>query len=153
MHLLVTDPATPDVAALLSEHLADMHASSPACSVHALDVERLRAPHVTFVAARDEDGALLGVGALSRLSPDHAEIKSMRTSATHRGEGVGRAVLDHLVAIARDEGLTRVSLETGTAAAFLPAHRLYERAGFEHCEPFAHYTVDPHSRYYTLALT
>jgi putative acetyltransferase len=130
-----------------------MHASSPACSVHALDVERLRAPHVTFVAARDEDGALLGVGALSRLSPDHAEIKSMRTSATHRGEGVGRALLDHLVAIARDEGLTRVSLETGTTGAFLPAHRLYEGAGFEHCGPFAHYTVDPHSRYYTLALT
>ncbi|MFP5359807.1 MAG: GNAT family N-acetyltransferase [Actinomycetes bacterium] len=153
MKLQITDPATPDVAALLGEHLADMHASSPACSVHALDVERLRAPGVTFVAARGDDGALLGVGALSRLSPDHAEIKSMRTAAARRGAGVGRAVLDHLVAIARHEGLTRVSLETGTTAAFFAAHRLYERAGFERCAPFAHYTVDPHSRYYTLALT
>lgn len=147
--LRIEDPAAPDIVALLGEHLADMHATSPAESVHALDVEALRAAHVTFVAARDATGDLLGVGALARLDPGHAEIKSMRTAAAARGRGVAAAVLGRLLELARDAGVTRVSLETGTQDFFRPAHRLYERHGFEPCGPFGSYAVDPCSRFYT----
>ncbi|WP_062518481.1 GNAT family N-acetyltransferase [Demequina gelatinilytica] len=152
MHIATADPGTPDIAALLSEHLEDMHATSPACSVHALDVERLRAPHVSFVAARDDAGALLGVGAIAVIEPGHGEIKSMRTAGDQRGRGVATAVLDHLLGRARELGLSRVSLETGTAEPFHAAHRLYERSGFTECGPFAGYALDPFSRFYTRSL-
>ncbi|WP_062465194.1 GNAT family N-acetyltransferase [Demequina soli] len=152
MRISVTDPAAPDIVALLTEHLADMHATSPAESVHALDVERLRAPHVTFLAARTDDGALMGVGALTEPGDGPAEIKSMRTAAAHRGLGVAAAVLAALVEVARERGHVHVSLETGTEGYFAAAHRLYERAGFIECGPFGPYTLDPHSRYYTLEL-
>ncbi|WP_062521867.1 GNAT family N-acetyltransferase [Demequina silvatica] len=149
MHISATDPATPDVVELLTEHLADMHATSPACSVHALDVERLRAPHVTFVAARDDAGVLLGVGALADLGEGHAELKSMRTATAARGRGVAAAVVEELLGVARQRGVARVSLETGTGEYFSAAHRLYERAGFTECGPFGSYTLDPFSRFYT----
>ncbi|WP_062318581.1 GNAT family N-acetyltransferase [Demequina maris] len=153
MQISVADPAVPDVVALLAEHLADMHATSPAESVHALDVERLRAPHVTFLAARSDAGELMGVGALAELGDGHAEVKSMRTAHGHRGAGVAAAVLDALVDAARAQGCTRVSLETGTEAYFAAAHRLYARAGFVDCAPFADYVEDPHSRFFTLTLS
>nr|WP_228374279.1 GNAT family N-acetyltransferase [Demequina phytophila] len=149
MRISPTDPATPDVVELLTEHLADMHATSPACSVHALDVERLRAPHVTFVAARDDAGVLLGVGALAGLGEGHAELKSMRTARPARGRGVAAGVVRALLEVARANGVTRVSLETGTGDYFSAAHRLYEREGFAECGPFGTYTLDPFSRYYT----
>ncbi|MDN4477163.1 GNAT family N-acetyltransferase [Demequina sp. SYSU T00039] len=152
VRIAVEDPATDDVVALLSEHLADMHATSPAESVHALDVRALRAPHVTFLAARDHAGALLGVGALAVLGPDHGEIESMRTTPAARGRGVAAAVLARIVDLGRERGLARLSLETGTQDFFAPAHRLYERHGFVACGPFGSYRSDPHSRFYTLAL-
>lgn len=148
----IEDPVAPDILALLGEHLADMHATSPAESVHALDVEALRAAHVTFVAARDQEGVLLGVGALARLDGGHAEVKSMRTAREARGRGVAAAVLTRLLELAGEAGVSRVSLETGTQDFFGPAHRLYERHGFEVCGPFASYAVDPHSRFYTRAV-
>jgi putative acetyltransferase len=95
---------------------------------------------------------LLGCGALKELTPVHGEIKSMRTADTHRGKGVGRAMLAHLLAVARERGYERVSLETGATPAFLPALRLYESAGFQRCGPFADYTEDPHSVYMTRLL-
>lgn len=147
------DPAAADVVALLAEHLADMHATSPAESVHALDVQALRAPHVTFLAARDGAGVLLGVGALAMLDPHHGEIKSMRTAHDARGRGVAAAVLASIVSLARERGLDRISLETGTQGFFAPAHRLYERHGFAACDPFGSYGPDPHSRFYTRVLT
>jgi len=140
-----------DVRALLTEHLADMHAVSPPESVHALDLEALRAPGVTFVAAR-EDGVLLGCGALKELDGAHGEVKSMRTAAGARGRGVAAAVLAHLLAVARERGYRRVSLETGAEDFFAPARRLYTRHGFAPCAPFADYTHDPHSVYLTLEL-
>ncbi|WP_062304840.1 GNAT family N-acetyltransferase [Demequina subtropica] len=152
MQIALADPGSPDITALLTEHLADMHATSPACSVHALDVDRLRAPHVRFVAARDGDGALLGVGAIAVIEPVHGEIKSMRTAGDQRGRGVATAVLDHLMGVGRDLRLVRVSLETGTSEPFHAAHRLYERAGFTECGPFAGYALDPFSRFYTREL-
>lgn len=152
MRIEVEDPATPDTISLLESHLDDMRRTSPPESVHALDVERLRAAHVTFLAARNEDGTLVGVGALAGLTPTHGEIKSMRTAPEARGRGVAAAVLARLVGLARERGYVRVSLETGTQPFFAPAHRLYERHGFEPCEPFGAYGPDPHSRFYTLAL-
>ncbi|WP_062206137.1 GNAT family N-acetyltransferase [Demequina salsinemoris] len=149
MRIAPEDPATPDIVALLEEHLSDMHDTSPAESVHALDVERLRRPGITFLAARDDAGVLLGVGALAELDPSHGEIKSMRTAGAARGRGVAGAVLSALLDAARERGLARVSLETGTHEFFAAAHRLYERAGFAPTGPFADYTEDPHSRYFT----
>ncbi|MFC7497345.1 MULTISPECIES: GNAT family N-acetyltransferase [unclassified Nocardioides] len=145
------DPLTPDVVALLDEHLSDMHATSPPESVHALSHAALADSTITFVTARD-GGELLGCGALKQLTADHAEIKSMRTTDAARGRGIATAVLGWLLAEARDRGLARVSLETGTEDYFDAAHRLYQRHGFVDCEPFADYALDPHSRYMTLSI-
>ena len=151
MDVSLDDPRTPDVVALLSEHLADMYATSPAESVHALDVDRLAVPSVLFVTAR-EDGRLLGCGALKDLGGGHGEIKSMRTAHDARGRGVAAAVLRRLLDEARRLGMTRVSLETGTQEYFAAAVRLYRRHGFVDCGPFGEYVLDPNSRYMTIAL-
>lgn len=151
MRIEIDDPTAADVLALLEEHLRDMHEHSPPGSVHALDVRGLVAPEITFFTAR-EGGALLACGALKELDAAHAEIKSMRTPATLRRRGAGRAMLAHLVGEARARGYQRLSLETGSAPAFAPAHRLYETAGFEPCGPFADYVADPNSVFMTLRL-
>lgn len=153
MRVTGEDPTADDVLALLQEHLDDMHATSPPESVHALDVERLRAPDITFVTARADDGALLGCGALKQHDATLGELKSMRTTAAARGRGVAATVLAHLLDAARDRGLGRVSLETGAEDYFAPARRLYGRHGFAPCPPFAGYTDDPNSVYLTLPLT
>ncbi len=152
MRISPEDPATPDVVRLLDEHLTDMHDTSPAESVHALDVTRLQRPGIVFLAARDDDGSLLGVGAIAELDPTHGEIKSMRTAPAARGRGVAAAVLTELLRVARERGYRDVSLETGTHDFFAAAHRLYERAGFVPTGPFADYAEDPHSRYFTIRL-
>ncbi|GAA4714287.1 GNAT family N-acetyltransferase [Nocardioides conyzicola] len=151
MEVRIDDPRRDDVVALLLEHLADMRATSPPESIHALDVDALAVPAITFVTAR-EDGVLLGCGALKALDDDHAEIKSMRTTQAARGRGVAGEVLGWLLAEARARGLARVSLETGTEDYFAPAHRLYLRHGFVDCGPFGDYVLDPHSRYLTMVL-
>ncbi len=145
------DPARPDVTALLREHLADMVATSPPESVHALDVEALRAPSITFVTAR-RDGLLLGCAALRELDPAHAELKAMRTTAAARGTGVGRALLVHLIGLARERGHARLSLETGTQPYFAPARTLYAAHGFVPTGPFGDYRPDPNSAYLTREL-
>jgi putative acetyltransferase len=128
-----------------------MRAISPPESVHALAPEQLRAPGVAFYAAWAGE-TLAGVGALKALDAAHGEIKSMRTAPAFRGRGVGAALLAHLIAVARERGYARVSLETGTSAPFVPAQRLYEKAGFADCAPFAAYRADPFARFMTLAL-
>ncbi len=140
-----------DVLALLDEHLAEMRATSPAESVHALPVDGLRADGVMFWSARAGD-VLVGCGALKDLGGGHAEIKSMRTAASARGRGVGHRLLRHLLDEARRHGCTRVSLETGTQDHFLPARRLYERHGFVSVGPFGDYTLDPSSTFYSREL-
>lgn len=147
----VEPPTAPDVVALLTEHLEEMHATSPPESVHALDLDRLQGPEIVFVTARDDDGALLGCGAL-KLHDELAEIKSMRTTAAARGRGVATAVLLALLDLARERGRARVSLETGIEDHFAPARRLYARHGFTPCRPFADYTDDPLSVYFTRLL-
>lgn len=150
------DPARADVHQLLSEHLADMYATSPAESVHALDHSALSSPSITFWTAR-EDGDLLGCGALKLLeSPPgpalHGEIKSMRTTAGARGRGVATLMLRHILEDARARNLERLYLETGTEDYFAPARRLYVRNGFTECPPFAGYALDPNSVFMELAL-
>ncbi len=141
----------PEIAALLEAHLDAMRAISPPGSVHALDLDALRAPEVTFWTARDDD-ALVGCGALKEIAPDHGEIKSMRTSAAHVRKGVAAAILDQIIATAQARSYQRLSLETGRTEPFVPAHRLYERYGFVECLPFGEYWDDPFSICMTRAL-
>lgn len=145
------DLTGPEIRLLLEEHLANMRAISPPGSVHALDLGALRRPDITFWTAWSGT-ELLGCGALRELTPQHGEVKSMRTAQAHRGKGVAWAVLAHLVGEARARSYARLSLETGAQAPFFPAHRLYERAGFVRCAPFGDYTEDPASVFMTLAL-
>lgn len=145
------DLTGPEIRALLEEHLRDMHAISPPESVHALDLEALRRPDITFWTVWEGDH-LLGCGALRELDAEHGEIKSMRTARAHRGRGVARAVLDHALAEARARGYRRVSLETGSQPPFEPARRLYASAGFVRCEPFGDYEPDPNSVFMTMEL-
>lgn len=149
MQIQTDDPRRPDVLVLLGEHLADMYATSPADSVHALDPDALAAPGIRFWTAR-EDGALLGCAALKQLSGEHAELKSMRTATLARRRGVARSLLDHVLAEARAAGHTRVSLETGTEDYFAAARTLYASRGFVECDPFEGYVLDPHSVFMTL---
>jgi putative acetyltransferase len=143
----------PAVIALLEEHLRDMHANSPPESVHALDLSGLRRPDVTFWSAWDDDGTLLACGALKELDGRHGEIKSMRTPMQARRRGAGRTMLEHLITTAKQRGYTRLSLETGTMAAFVPARTLYASRGFVPCGAFADYPADdPNSCFMTLAL-
>ncbi|MBT2586564.1 GNAT family N-acetyltransferase [Arthrobacter sp. ISL-95] len=152
IRIATDDPARPDVHQLLSEHLADMFATSPAESVHALDHSALSHESITFWTAR-EDGVLLGCGALKILSAGHAEIKSMRTTASARGRGVATLMLEHILAEAARLGYERVSLETGTEDYFAPARRLYTRHGFTECPPFGDYNLDPNSVFMELAVS
>lgn len=149
------DPRSADVRALLARHLDYANSHSPPSDVHALDIDGLLAPAVTFCSARSgahPDGALLGVGALRLLDPGHGEVKSMHTAEAARGRGVGRAMLEHLLGLARERGLQRVSLETGTMPAFAPARALYAQAGFVPCPPFAGYHESPNSVCLTLPM-
>lgn len=151
MHVALDDPSRPDVRALLEEHLRNMHALSPRESVHALDVDRLKTPEITFWSVRDGE-TLLGCGALRELDPLHGEVKSMRTPQALRRRGAGRAVLAHMIEEARRRGYERLSLETGSMEAFRPAWRLYESFGFAFCGPFADYKPDPNSVFMSLEL-
>jgi putative acetyltransferase len=147
----VDDPRAEDVRALLERHLAYAYAHTRPEDVYALDVEALLDPAVTFFSYR-VDGEVLGVAALKRLDHEHAEIKSMHTAEAARGRGVGRALVQHLIGVARERGYRRLSLETGSGPAFAPARALYASAGFEACGPFADYNGSPNSSYMTLSL-
>ncbi len=151
MQIDIDDLSRPQIHALLQEHLQSMHALSPPGSVHALDLERLRGPEITFWSAW-EGGQLLGCGALKELTRSHGEIKSMRTPSTRRRSGAGRALLTHIIAVATARGYQRLSLETGGVDAFKPALTLYESAGFTRCGAFGDYADDPFSVFMTLAL-
>jgi putative acetyltransferase len=140
-----------EIHALLHEHLRSMAELSPPESVHALDIDALRRPEITFWTLWSDDD-LLGCGALKALSPDHGEVKSMRTATGHRRKGVARAMLSHIIDEARRRSYARLSLETGSMPAFQPAQRLYASHGFTYCSPFAGYVEDPNSVFMTLLL-
>lgn len=145
------DLTRPEVVDLLEEHLTDMYAVSPAESVHALDLDALRGPGLSFWSAWEGD-ALAGCGALKDHGDGVVELKSMRTATAGRGRGVGGAMLRFLLDRAREAGATRVMLETGSEDYFAPARRLYARHGFQVRAPFAEYTEDPNSVYMELTL-
>jgi putative acetyltransferase len=151
VEIRVDDLKGEQIAELLREHLRGMYASSPPESVHALPIEALRKPDVTFWSVW-EGPDLLGCGAMKELDRTHGEIKSMRTSARHLRKGVAAALLEHILAEAKRRSYRRVSLETGSTAPFLPALRLYERFGFRRCGPFSDYVLDPFSVYMTMEL-
>ena len=148
MLIQVDDLLGPEIRSLLEEHLRNMHELSPPESVHALDLAALRKPEITFWTVWSE-GELWGCGALKALAPTHGEVKSMRTASTRRRCGVGRAMLEHIIAVARTRTYSRLSLETGSMEAFAPARRLYENFGFTYCGPFADYAEDPNSVFMT----
>jgi putative acetyltransferase len=142
-------PLGPDLGLLFDRHRADMHAETPPESVHMMDRGELAAPGIRFFVLR-EDGVPIGMGAIKRLwDPAHAELKSMHVLAEHRGRGLARVILDHLLAVARDMGIRRLSLETGVQAGFAAARMLYARAGFVPCDPFEGYGPDPNSVFMT----
>ena len=151
MEIREDDLTGPEIARLLREHLDNMYAITPPESVHALDLEALRRPEITFWSAW-ESGELVGCGALKELDECSGEIKSMRTAEVHRGRGVASRVLEHILAVARERGYARLWLETGSMAEFEPARALYRRYGFEMAGPFGDYVEDPNSVFMTVAL-
>jgi putative acetyltransferase len=151
MHIKEDDLTGPEIRALLETHFAGMLANSPEDSTHFLDFEGLKGPGVTFWSVWD-DAVLMGCGALKELSPEHGEIKSMRTHEDHLRKGAGAAMLGHIIRVAHERGYERLSLETGSGPAFDPAHALYLAHGFAYCGPFGDYREDPFSRFMTLVL-
>ncbi|WP_026695586.1 GNAT family N-acetyltransferase [Peribacillus kribbensis] len=151
MKIIIDDLTGSEIAALIGEHLQDMESQSPPESMHALNLEKLREPGITFWSAW-EHGELLGCGALKELDSSHGEIKSMRTASGHLRKGVAKRILTHIIEEAKMRGYSRLSLETGTQESFQPAQLLYKRFGFDYCLPFAEYVLDPNSVFMTLKL-
>jgi len=150
--IAVDDPRKADVRALLERHLTFCLSETPPEHSFALDVDALVQPTIAFFSYRDTDGTVLGVGAIKELDPAHGEIKSMHTAAEARGRGVGRAILDHLLSVARSRGFERVSLETGTTPGFTAARAMYASRGFVPAEPFGDYVRTEDNTFYTLSL-
>jgi putative acetyltransferase len=148
---VVDDLSGPQIAAFLDAHVQEMRSTTPPESKHALDLDGLRQPEVTFWSILDGD-TLVGCGAIKRLDAGHAELKSMRTSPARKRSGIASLLLEHIIGEARRMGFTRLSLETGAAEFFLPARKLYEKFGFDYCEPFADYRPDPNSVFMTRVL-
>ncbi|MDJ0858770.1 MAG: GNAT family N-acetyltransferase [Dinoroseobacter sp.] len=146
-----TAPTDPAVSDLIDRHLTLMRASSPACSVHAMDADSLAEASARFFLAR-LDGMPVAMGAIKSIDASHGELKSMHVLSETRGRGLGKSMLEHLLGIARDDGFERVSLETGSQAAFAPARSLYLAAGFQECPAFEGYGPDPNSVFLTLEL-
>lgn len=151
IEIRVDDLRGPEIAQLLETHLAHMRAISPPESVHALDLDKLRKPDITFWTVW-RGNELVGCGALRELDPYHGEIKSMHTTADARGLGIGRKMVEHILTTARERGYTRLSLETGATEDFIAARTLYQSFGFVPCPPFGDYFEDPFSAHMTLKL-
>jgi putative acetyltransferase len=151
VRIVVDDLSGPAIAEFLAEHVRQMRSITPLESKYALDLDGLRRPEITFWSVLD-DGVLVGCGAIKRLDAEHAELKSMRTAPRRQRSGIASLLLEHILAEARRMGFARLSLETGTDGFFLPARKLYEKFGFDYCEPFADYRSSPHNTFMTRAL-
>ena len=148
MDIRVDDLSNPEIIELLHEHLQGMAQHSPPESIHALDLEALRKPDITFWSVW-QNAELMGCGAIKELDPHHGEIKSMRTVSLHLRKGVASRLLRHILDVARRRSYRRLSLETGAMEAFAPARSLYASFGFKPCGPFADYVEDPYSVFMT----
>ncbi len=151
MRIVIDDLIGPEIAALLEEHTAELRSISPPESKHALDLDALRRPEITFWTVWDED-ELVGCGALQDLGGGHAELKSMRVSSQRTRQGIASLLLRHIIGEARDREFRRLSLETGSMPFFEPARNLYRKHGFAECGPFAQYVDDPNSTFMTMEL-
>lgn len=151
MRIEIDDVSRPQVLALLEEHLRNMHELTPPEFVFAFDASKLRDPGVVVWTAWKDD-VLLGCAALKELAPTQGEVKSMRTPAHLRGQGAGRALLNHILEVARQRGYRELFLETGRQPAFIPAQTLYRSVGFRECGPFGDYEENGNSVFMTLAL-
>lgn len=151
MNIKIDDLSSPEIRALLQEHLNHMLELSPPESSHALGLDGLRQPDVTFWSVWEGD-QLAGCGAIKELNALHAEIKSMRTATPYLRKGVARLMVRHILDVAEQRGYQRLSLETGSMAGFEAARQLYATFGFVYCEPFADYTEDPNSVFMTRQL-
>ncbi|WP_169947664.1 GNAT family N-acetyltransferase [Microbispora sp. H11081] len=148
MRIVEDDLSGPQIAEFLREHVREMRSITPLESKHALDLDGLRGPEIRFWSVMD-GAAVVGCGAIKRLDAEHAELKSMRTAPARKRGGVASLLLRHILTEAERMGFARLSLETGSAEFFLPARRLYEKFGFDYCEPFADYRPDPNSVFMT----
>lgn len=151
MNIKVDDLTGSEVVSLIGEHLQGMTLHSPPESIHAIGLDELKKPEITFWTAWEGE-QLLGCGALKELDSQHGELKSMRTSNAHLRKGVAQAMLEHIITEARERGYSRLSLETGSMEAFIPARKLYEKYGFVYCPPFGNYLEDPNSVFMTMEL-
>tara|TARA_Y100001970_G_scaffold285191_1_gene404242 strand:+ start:10710 stop:11165 length:456 start_codon:yes stop_codon:yes gene_type:complete len=138
----------PHVNTLLHYHFYQLRSNSPEGSTHVLNIEGLKIPSIKFWSIWEED-KLIGCGALKFLEKDHGEFKSIRIADEYRNMGFGIKLLNHLIIEAKKNGINKISLETGAGNFFKPARKLFEKAGFEKCEPFAHYKIDSNSCYYS----
>lgn len=152
MEIRIDNLEGPEIQQLLRDHLNDMHTTSPIESCHALDLDGLKKPEITFWSVW-KDGTLLGCGALKALDSEHAEVKSMRTTPAARKQGIASKMLLHILNHAKAEGFSRISLETGPQDFFLPARQLYTKHGFQLCGPFGDYKLDPYSVFMTKDLS
>jgi len=151
MKFKVDDLSGMEVTELIGGHLQDMELHSPPESIHALGLQELKKPEITFWSAWEQD-ELVGCGALKELDSSHGEIKSMKTSPQHLRKGVAKQILQYIIEEAKIQGYKRLSLETGSMAAFDPARHLYEKFEFQYCKPFADYKEDPNSVFMTREL-
>jgi putative acetyltransferase len=148
MEIKLDNLAGGEVITLLEEHLADMYATSTAESVHALDIDALKDPAITFYSCwKNEE--LLGCAALRELNENHVELKSMRTASNARNLGVASKLLQHILTVVTEGNYQQISLETGSMEFFKPARTLYKKFGFEYCSPFGDYQLDANSRFMT----
>lgn len=152
MRITIDDLSGKGIAEFLDEHIKDMQLTSPPESKHALDIEGLRKPGITFWTVWDQQ-TLIGCGALKELNRWHAEIKSMRTLPSSKRKGIASKLLQHIVSEAKDRGYSRLSLETGSMPFFEPARKLYAKFGFQNCAPFSNYNEDPNSVFMTKELS
>jgi putative acetyltransferase len=129
-----------ELAQLLKAHWLFCTSTTPIEHVYALDASRLFTPDITVFGAR-VNGELVGVGALRKLDHEHAELKSMHTLAKLRGLGIGKAIVAYIEQFAKEEGVKRISLETGATEPFKPARQLYESLGYQDCEAFGDYVL------------
>lgn len=149
--IVIDDLSNPEVIAFLNDHLQHMIEVTPAGCVHALDIEALQKPGITFWSVWEES-ILVGCGALKEVNSNEAELKSMRTAPSHLGRGVASYLLEYILSEAKGLGYQRVSLETGSYDAFVPARNLYSKFGFRYCEPFSDYIENPNSVFMTIDL-
>ena len=139
----------PQVNELLLKHFIELRSVSPPGSTHVLDIPGLKDPTIRFWSLWDADN-LVGCGALKLLEKDRGEFKSIRVANKFRKNGMGEKIISHLIDQAKQIGIKKLSIETGSGEFFTPARKLFKKFGFKECKPFAHYKEDPNSCYYSL---